>query len=376
MIFKCIIENGLLIYLDKRIDQAYLDMVEKLSLMDDSKLDKDISIVYTPLNGAGSIPVKSILLRMGFTNVVLVPEQEKPDPDFTTVGYPNPEDTKAFALAEKLGRLRQAKLLIATDPDSDRFAMEVMNETCDYVPINGNQTGVLLINYILEAMIERDILPKNGAIVKSIVTGDLGKVIAENHGIKVYESLTGFKNICGKIPAMNKDGFQYLFGYEESIGYAPSEQVRDKDGVSTAMLVCEAAAYYQKKGKSLLDVLQNIYQKYGYYIESQVSLVYEGMEGAKRIERMMAEIRRIPFEEIGEIPVKEVTDFKEGYKDIGVSNVLKYMLEDGSWFAVRPSGTEPKIKVYIYSTDKTKDKAVDKIQKIKEIVINRLENIN
>lgn len=367
--------KDLLEYLGEEMDEAYLKMVEGLAMAREEDLDKTVSIVYTPLNGAGSIPVQKILKRRGFTNVSVVPEQEHPDGDFPTVGYPNPEDTKAFKYAEKLGREKSADILIATDPDSDRFAMEVRNKQGDYVPINGNQAGVLLINYILEGLLTKGSLPDNGAMVKSIVTGDLGKEIAKQHGVKMYESLTGFKNICGKIPVMEQEGYRYLFGYEESIGYAPSEAVRDKDGVSTSMLVCEAAAYYKKMGKSLLDVLEDIYRQYGYYKEAQTSLIYDGIEGAKRIERMMISYRENPLMEYDGIKVAKEIDYINGYEDIGPSNVLKFLLEDGSWFAVRPSGTEPKIKIYIYTRGKNAAEAEEKVEMLRKIVVGRLEMV-
>jgi phosphoglucomutase len=213
------------------------------------------------------------------------------------VGYPNPEDTKAFALSEKLGADVGAEVLIATDPDADRMAVEVRDESGNYVSLNGNQTGVILIHYILEGLEAVGKLPEKGAMIKSIVTGDMGAAIGKAYGVEMFETLTGFKNICGKIPEIKKNGYQYVFGYEESIGYAVSEEVRDKDGISAAMFVCEAAAFYRKQGKTLLQVLQELYEKYGYYKEEQVSVVLEGIAGAKRIGRMMEAFRTAPLAE-------------------------------------------------------------------------------
>ena len=356
-------------------DEAYLSMVKSLTLFDGDDLDKTASIVYTPLNGAGSIPVQRILKERGFLNIHVVPEQEFPDPDFTTVGYPNPEDTRAFALAEKLGKEKNASLLIATDPDCDRLAIEVLGDDGEYVPFNGNQTGVILIQYILEALKSSGKMPAKPAMVKSIVTGEMGTAIGKPYGVPMFEALTGFKNICGRIPELETQGYTYVFGYEESIGYAASEQVRDKDGVSAAMLLCEAAAYYKKQGKTLLDVLHELYEQYGYYREEQVSLVLEGAEGAARIKRMMVEYRKNHIIDFDGNSVIEVIDYLNGHKDIPASDVLKFRLKDGSWYALRPSGTEPKIKLYLYSKADSEDKALKTIEVMKHMILERLESI-
>ncbi len=382
------VKKGLLNILGKDMDDKYIEKVKSLSIRDNSEdIDKDIKIVYTPLNGTGNIPVRRVLKERGFTNIIVVPEQENPDPDFTTVGYPNPEDTKAFKYAENLGTEVGAELLIATDPDCDRLAIEVRDKDGNYVPFTGNQTGAILIKYIVEGLKEKGRLPKNAAIVKSIVTGDLGKRIAEESGVKTYEALTGFKNICGRIPDFERTGkAEFIFGYEESIGYVTGTFVRDKDGVSSAMLLCEAAAYYKKQGKTLLDVLNELYKKYGYYREKQISLVLEGVEGKSRIDRMMVEYRKaFPKEINGSRLVKYIDydertcyDVENGGKlpvDIPKSNVLRFFLEDGSWYAVRPSGTEPKIKIYIYSIDETLQAADDKIKAIENIVLSKLESV-
>lgn len=369
------VEKGLIEVLSDEMDRSYLDLIKSLSLRDGEELDKDIPIVYTPLNGAGSIPVRTILKERGFTNVHIVPEQKDPDPDFTSVGYPNPEDTKAFKLAEKLGLSVGADILIATDPDSDRLAVEVKNNEGGYTALNGNQTGVLLINYILESLDETGKLPANGAMVKSIVTGEMGTAICKAYGVKMFETLTGFKNICGKIPYLEEHDLKYLFGYEESIGYAISPDVRDKDGISAAMYLSEASAYYRKKGKTLLNVLEDLYEKYGYYKEDQVSIVLEGMAGAARISRMMEALRADSPKEFGKVAVKEVIDYKDGYQDIDKSNVLKYILEDESWFSVRPSGTEPKIKLYIYVKGASEEAALNEVAMIKEDILAKLYSV-
>ncbi len=368
------LEKGLLVMLGEKEDKAYLDMVKTLAIRDEG-IDKDITIVYTPLNGTGSVPVQRVLKERGFNHITVVPEQEHPDPDFTTVGYPNPEDTRAFKYAENLGKEVGAELLIATDPDCDRLAIEVRDDKGDYIAFNGNQTGAILINYIVEGMSELGHLPENPAIVKSIVTGDLGKAIGEKYGVTMFESLTGFKNICGRIDELKEKGFNYIFGYEESIGYTTGTAVRDKDGVSSTMLLCEAAAYYKSIGKTLLDVREEIFQEYGYYKEKQISLVLEGVEGSERIKRMMSSYRTDYPTSIGNLKVAEAIDYIDGYKDIPASNVLRYMLDDGSWYAVRPSGTEPKIKIYIYTKAATDEEAAANVQMIEDVVLTQLNNV-
>ncbi|CAG7839510.1 Phosphoglucomutase [Clostridium haemolyticum] len=368
------LNKGLLIILGKDIDDDYIEKVKSLNIRDN--IDKNIKIVYSPLNGTGNIPVRRVLKERDFTNIIVVPEQENPDPDFSTVGYPNPEDTKAFKYSEALGKKVDAELLIATDPDCDRLAIEVKDSNGKYVPFNGNQTGAILIKYIVEGMNEKGTLPKNGAIVKSIVTGDLGKVIAEKYGVKTFEALTGFKNICGRIPKFESTGeYQFIFGYEESIGYNASTFVRDKDGVSSSMLLCEAAAYYKSIGKTLIDVLNEIFEEYGYYKEKQISLVLEGIEGQQRIERMMKEYRKSYPNEMGTMKLKKCIDFLNGYEDIGASNVLKFYLDDGSWYAVRPSGTEPKIKIYLYTKADTSEKAENNLKVMEDVIISKLNSI-
>lgn len=368
------IENGLLTIIGKEIDDKYLEKVKSLSIRDN--IDKDIKIVYTPLNGNGNIPVRRVLKERGFINIIVVPEQENPDPDFTTVGYPNPEDTKVFKYAENLGKGVGAELLIATDPDCDRLAIEVRDKNEEYIPFNGNQTGAILIKYIVEGMYEKNTLPKNAAIVKSIVTGDLGKVIASQYGVTTFESLTGFKNICGRIPEFEASGeYEFIFGYEESIGYTTGTFVRDKDGVSSSMLLCEAAAYYKSIGKTLIDVLNEVYEKNGYYKEKQISLVLEGIEGKGKIDRMMKEYRTSYPKQIGDMTLEKAIDFINGYEDIPASNVLKFLLSGESWYAVRPSGTEPKIKIYLYTKADTPEKAEENLKVMENTILEKLNSI-
>lgn len=368
------IDKGLIEYIGKDIDDSYYAEVLKMTINED--IDKDIKIVYTPLNGTGNLPVRHILRERGFTNIVVVEEQEKPDYTFKTVGYPNPEDPKAFKYSEELGKKENAEILMATDPDADRIAIMVKDKTGEYIFLNGNQTGALMINYILKSRFENGNLPKNGAIVKSIVTGDLGRTIAEKYGVEMFETLTGFKHICSKANEFEESGeYEFLFGYEESIGYTYGTHVRDKDAVVSAMVIAEMAAYYKKKGKNLLDVLEDIYLEFGYFREKLISVVLEGLEGQRRIARIMEEIRREPIENIGNMNLIKTIDYLNDETGNPRSNVLKYYLDDGSWYAVRPSGTEPKIKLYIYSKDREDQVAREKINIIEKTVRTRMDQV-
>ena len=373
--YNKMIEAGIITVLGDEYDRMYLDRIEALAIHSGDELDLSIPIVYTPLNGCGSIPFRQMLNDRGFTNWTIVPEQEKPDPDFTTVGYPNPEDPKAFKLSEEYGRKTGAEVLLATDPDSDRFAIEIRNSDGEYVPLNGNQTGYLLVNYILEGHKTAGTLPKNGAMVKSIVTSTLSTRIAKAYGVEMFETLTGFKNICGKIPYLHEHGYTYLFGYEESVGYAACEDIRDKDGISAGMLVAEAAAYYRKQGKTLWDVLNEIYQKYGCFAEDEPNIVLEGIEGSEHIARMMKWVRENEPKEIAGIKVSRIIDYINGFDDIPPQNCLRFFLENDSWFAIRPSGTEPKIKFYFYSCQETLEKAKQVNTAIKDAVLTMINKV-
>ncbi len=369
-------DKGLIQILGKEIDDQYTREILNMAINDEN-VDKNIKIVYTPLNGTGNKPVRRVLKERGFNNILVVPEQENPDPTFATVGYPNPEDTKAFKYARELGLREKADLLLATDPDSDRVAVAVMNDNGDYTYLNGNQTGALLVNYIVTQRHAKNDLSSNAAIVKSIVTGDLGKAVAKKYGVTTFETLTGFKNICAKANEWDITGeYKFLFGYEESIGYVYQDLVRDKDAIVSSMIIAEMAGYYKNKGMSLLDVLENMYSEYGYYAEKQISIVLEGIEGQYRIKRMMDDIRHQPIMSIGEMMLKDTIDYLRDETDAGKSNVLRFFLDDGSWYAIRPSGTEPKIKIYIYTVADTKENANEKIELIEKVVLHRIESVN
>lgn len=368
-------KSGMITVLGPEYDRMYLDEVEGLAIHSGEELDLSIPIVYTPLCGAGSVPFTTMMKDRGFENFHIVPEQKDPDPDFTTVGYPNPEDPKAFRLSEELGKKLGAELLMATDPDSDRFAIELLSDGGAYIPLNGNQTGYLLVNYILEGRRDAGTLPDNGAMVKSIVTSTMSTEIAKSYGVRMFESLTGFKNICGRIPDVEKQGYTYLFGYEESVGYAACPDIRDKDGISAGMLVAEAAAYYRKQGKTLWQKLEELFRQYGYYSELEPNIILKGVEGAERISRMMTWLRGNLPAEVAGYKVLRVIDYKEGYEDIPPSNVLRFFLEDGSWFAVRPSGTEPKIKFYFYAKRPSREDADSVNARIRDTVLDMIGSV-
>ncbi len=369
------VKSGKIEVLGDSYDREYLDKIESLAIHSGDELDLTIPLVYTPLNGCGSIPFRQMLNDRGFSNWTIVPEQENPDPDFTTVGYPNPEDPKAFKLSEEYGRKFGAELLMATDPDADRFAIEIRDSEGNYVPLNGNQTGYLLVNYVLEGHKDAGTLPSKGAMVKSIVTSTLSTIMAKSYGVEMFETLTGFKNICGKIPYLHENGYKYLFGYEESVGYAICEDIRDKDGISAGMMVAEAAAYYRKQGKTLWDVLQEIYAKYGYFAEDEPNIILEGIPGAQRIQRMMKWFRENIPSQVAGARVEKVIDYINGYEDIPPQNAIRLFLDNGSWFAIRPSGTEPKIKFYFYSNRDSRENALKVNAKIKEEIFSLINSV-
>ncbi|MDO4459367.1 MAG: phospho-sugar mutase [Clostridia bacterium] len=364
-------EKGLVTWLGEDMDEKFMQYVLSNSKRDRSELDLTIPVVYTPLNGAGSIPVMDMAERMGFTAFHIVPEQKDPDPDFTTVPYPNPENPKAFALAEKLAKETGAGLIIATDPDSDRMAVEISDGKGGFTFLNGNVTGALIIDYLAESEKANGTLPHKSAMIKSIVTGDFGRAICESHGIEVFETLTGFKNICGKIPELEERGYSYFFGYEESIGCAPNAKVRDKDGITAAMLITEAAAYLKKQGKSLKNRLEELYKIHGYFAEGHFSLVLEGKEGRERILRIMDAFRAGLIKQSTVLDTAQTIDYINGFGDIPPQNALKYLLSDNAWIAMRPSGTEPKIKFY---TDVRTDSAETSAERVK-LITQELERL-
>jgi len=379
-------------------------------------------------------PVRRILKERGFKNIYIVKEQEKPDPNFSTVAYPNPEDPDAFKLAIQLGKKVDAEIIIATDPDCDRIGVairhceersklapaqageaipsviaslpkaseaistviarndndEAISSTTEspieYTILTGNQVGALLLEYILSTKKQKNTLPSNGVIIKTIVTSELGRVIATAYGLQTWDTLTGFKFIGHKIKEIEEEGgLQFVFGYEESLGYLASDFVRDKDAVITAMLICEMTAYYQKNGLNLLQVLDNLYKKYGYYVEELESITLEGPEGEKQIKDIIESFRRdVP--QIKSLDIAKIEDFEIGksydYKsktstDIFLphSNVLKIIFSDSSWYCLRPSGTELKIKLYLSFHAKTRKEALQKLHHVKTTILQKINQI-
>ena len=368
------IKRKLISYIGSGIDELYIKEVLNLSL--NEEIDKDVKVVYTALNGTGNVLIREVLKRRNFKNIYVVKEQEKPDPNFTTVGYPNPEDPEVFQYAEKLGIEKKADLLIATDPDSDRCAIEVLNENGEYEFLNGNKIGALLVNYILSQRNDKKMTRKKDVIVKSVVTGDLGTEIAKKYNVKCIEVLTGFKNICDKANEFDKTKeHNFIFGYEESLGYNYGTFVRDKDAVSSVMMIVEMAAFYKKSGKNLLKVLNEIYEKFGYYTEKLLSMEFEGVSGRKIIEDMMEDFRKNKIENIDDLKLLKHIDYLYDETSIPKSNLIKYHYDDGSWYAVRPSGTEPKIKIYIYSKGKTFNESCQKIELIERELKYKISKI-
>ena len=354
------ISQGLLNYIGSEVDDAFINALKSSCLNPEiiKKEANNVKIVYTPLHGAGNIPVQRILKELGFKNVYIVPEQEEPDGNFPTVSYPNPEDPKAFELALKLAKKVDADVVLATDPDSDRLGVFSKISNGEYVSYTGNMSALLICEYELSQKRDKGILPNNGAIVTTIVSSELTKAIAQYYGAKVFETLTGFKWIGEKIREFEeKDSYKYLFGFEESYGCLIAPHARDKDGISAVMALCEATAYYKSKGLSLWDQMIKIYEKYGYYKEGQISIVLKGADGAAEIKNKMSKMRANPPKELAGLDVLEVRDYQEHIvkksngeifkTDLPTSNVLYYELSNNSWCCVRPSGTEPKIKFYM-----------------------------
>ncbi len=373
--FEKAIDENLIEYISEDLEDSYYKKTLSMAI-NDKDLDKDIKIVYTPLHGTGNIPVRHILSKRGFNNIILVEDQAIADPYFTTIDYPNPEFIEAFKYGLEYGKKYDGDLILATDPDCDRVSFMAKDKNGEYKSFNGNQIGAMMIYYILSQLKEKNRLDPKDAIVKSVVTGNLGKIIADDFSVKCFESLTGFKNICNYANIWDEDKEnEFLFGYEESIGYVFGDYVRDKDAVVSSMIICEMAAYYKKKSMTLVDLLDEIYEKYGYYKENLLNFKFEGIAGKKHIEKIISYFRN---EDIGKdlgLDVKEKIDYKEGYKGLPATNLLIFHLNNDSWFAVRPSGTEPKIKFYIYANDKLEEKSQEKLDKITDKIKKKIEEL-
>lgn len=344
------------------MDDKYIAALKKMSINGDviKQVADDIKIVYTPFHGTGNVPVRRILKELGFKHVYIVKEQEKPDPDFTTLDYPNPEDPKAFTLALELAKEKDADIILATDPDADRLGVYSKDtKTGEYKSFTGNMSGMLIAEYLLSQRKEKNMIHPNGAFVKTIVSTNMADAIAKEYNVKLIEVLTGFKFIGEQIKFFEEQGtYEYEFGFEESYGCLVGTHARDKDAIVAVMALCEAAAYYKSKGITLWDQMINIFDKYGYYKEGQKAITMKGAEGAAQIAQMMDDLRKNPPKKFGAWDVVEFRDYKSGEatviatgekKSTGLpeSNVLYFDLTDNAWCCARPSGTEPKIKFYM-----------------------------
>ena len=367
--------RGLYTVIGEEIDDKYLAELKKLIIHPEviKEMADDIRIVYSPFHGTGNVPVRRILKELGFKNVYVVPEQELPDPKFTTLDYPNPEDPKAFTLALKLAKEKDADIVLATDPDADRLGIYAKDvKTGEYVPFTGNMSGMLIGEYRISEQKKLGTLPANGALVKTIVTTNLADAIAESYGLKLIEVLTGFKYIGDQIKRFEQDGsYEYVFGLEESYGCLAGTHARDKDAVCAVMCLAEAAAFYKKNGLTLWDQMINIYEKYGYYRESIHTITLKGIDGAEQIKGIMERIRKEPPKAFGELKVNRFVDYSKGPEVTGlpVSDVLYFDLENNSWCCVRPSGTEPKIKFYMGVKGTSLDDSDKKLEALKEAVV-------
>ncbi|EMW5809935.1 phospho-sugar mutase [Enterococcus faecalis] len=376
--------SGLINIVGEKVDNAYLKEIKTVTINQEliNEMGKELKLVYTPLHGTGKMLGEKALKQAGFEKFVLVPEQAVADPDFTTVKSPNPEEHSAFEYAIRLGEKEGADLLIATDPDADRLGAAVRMPNGDYQVLTGNQLGSIMIHYILEAHQQAGTLPQNAAVLKSIVSSELATAIAEKYNTKMFNVLTGFKFIAEKIQQYEEDHSQtFMFGFEESYGYLVKPFVRDKDAIQALVLLAEVAAFYKKQGKTLYDGLQDIFEEFGYFEEKTISVTMSGIEGSGKIKALMAKCREQAPTEFAGIQVAQTEDFKELTRTFAdgqteqlqtpPSDVLKYHLEDGSWIAIRPSGTEPKIKFYLATKATSSSEASEKIAAF-EAVVNEL----
>lgn len=369
-------EKGLYHIIGAEIDDRYMEELKKLVVNPIAEECKDMKIVYTPLHGTGNLPVRRILKELGFTNVYVVPEQELPDANFSTVGYPNPEDPKVFTLAKKLADEVGADIILATDPDADRLGVQVRGTDGEFVLLTGNMSGALIAEYVFSQKAAHNTLPANAALIKTIVTGNMADRIAAHYNAKLIEVLTGFKYIGEQIKLFEETGSnEYVFGFEESYGCLIGTHSRDKDAVVAVMTLCEAAAYYKSQGITLYEQMNHVFEKYGYFKEDLVSVTLKGIEGMEKIKEIMGNFRKSPVKEAGGLKVLKFRDYeKDTITDLSTgdvtptglpkSDVLYFDLEEDAWCAVRPSGTEPKIKFYFGVKGTSLTDASEKLDKL------------
>lgn len=368
-----ILQNGLMKIIGADVDNDYLAEVKKVTINPElvTKEGATLKLVFSPLHGTGAMLGEKALLGAGFSNFTMVSEQATPDPEFSTVKKPNPEDAAAFDLAIKHGKKEDADLLIAVDPDADRLGAAVRQPSGEYQLLTGNQIAAIMLDYILTARQKAGTLPENAAAVKSIVSSEFATTIAKSYNVEMINVLTGFKFIAEQIKIFEEtNAHSFMFGFEESYGYLVRPFVRDKDAIQSLVMLAEVAAHYKSEGKNLYDGLQDLFAKFGYFAEKTISLTFDGVEGAQQIKSLMTKFRETAPKEFAGIKVAVMEDFANSQKissdgeittiNLPKSNVLKYILTDGSWIAVRPSGTEPKIKFYIGTQDETQETALQK----------------
>lgn len=380
-------EKGLIKIIGEEIDQAYLDKLTSISVNPDLAKETEVKVIFTPLHGTANKSVRRGLKALGYEHVTVVPEQELPDPDFSTVSSPNPEEHAAFEYAIRLGEEKGADILIGTDPDADRLGVAVKDQEGRYTVLTGNQTGALLLHYLLSQKQQKGTLPDNGVVLKTIVTSEMGRDIAASFGLDTINTLTGFKFIGEKIKQFEASGeYAFQFGYEESYGYLIGDFARDKDAVQAALLAVEVCAFYKKQGKSLYDGLLELYQTFGFYREGLKSLTLKGKEGAEQIAAILSTFREQPPLSIAGKDVVSAEDYLTGKRtllkenktetiDLPTSNVLKYFLEDGSWFCLRPSGTEPKVKFYFAVKGPTNEDSEALLHQLTDEVMKKIDDI-
>ncbi len=376
--------DGLITTIGKQIDDAYIEKIKKIQI--NPEINKgDIKIVFTPLHGTATKSALRILEECGYKSIFPVKSQCIPDPDFSTVKSPNPEDGEAFEQAILLGKEVDADILIATDPDADRVGLAVKDKSGKYILLTGNQTGAILLHYILSQREIKKTLPKNGVVFNTIVTSNFGAEIAMKYGLEVESTLTGFKFIGEKAQEIEDTFKEFVFGYEESYGYLIADFVRDKDSIQSVLMCAEAAAYYKQHNKTLYEVLHELYEEYGYYNESLTNISLKGISGAKKINQIMEDFRSNKPQKLKSLDIVRSEDYLESkkYSEGGVSNlkfpksnVLKYIFNDGSWFVLRPSGTEPKLKIYVGVQSDNLNESIEKNEYIKQYVLKRIENLS
>ena len=363
--------SELIVKLDEDVDRAFCDAVKKQVINQElvNKVGKDLKIIFTPIHGTGNLPIRRVLSEVGFENVSVVKEQEMPDSNFSTVAYPNPEEKEVFDIAIEMAKKDGADIIIGTDPDCDRVGVVVKDNSGEYIVLNGNQVGSLLVDYVMSNKVEEIKEMHNPMIVKTIVTSELGAEIAKSYNVGCVDTLTGFKFIGEKIHQYEEDNSAtFIMGYEESYGYLVGTHARDKDGVVSALLISEMAAYYYDKGMTLYEGLQEVYKKYGYYREELQSITLKGIDGMEQIKSIMNTFRTSNIEEIAGVKVAELKDYSQGIDNLPKSDVLKFILEDNSWIAVRPSGTEPKIKFYYGCNGAEREVVDNKLEEIMKFV--------